>query len=122
MTWTLTKTARFEASHRLPRHDGKCSRLHGHSWQVKVEARGGALMGDGPKSGMLVDYADLGGPLKALVEASLDHYHLNDSTGLENPTSEALAQWVYERLKPQIPELTAVSVEETCTSCAEYRP
>lgn len=120
--WWLTKQARFEASHVLPRQGGKCARLHGHSWTVEIEAAGYALQESGTRSGMVMDFADIGGPLKRLVEASLDHYHLNETTGLPDPTSEALARWIYERLAPEIPALSAVSVRETCTSCVEYRP
>lgn len=122
MSWTLTKTARFEASHRLPAHDGKCQRLHGHSWQVRVEVYGVALRDAGPKAGMVSDFADIGGPLKSLIDARLDHYHLNDTTPLPNPTSEALAQWIFGELAPLVPGLSAVTVEETCTSAARYQP
>jgi 6-pyruvoyltetrahydropterin/6-carboxytetrahydropterin synthase len=120
--YTLTKRATFEASHQLPHHDGKCARLHGHSWQVVVEVQGDKLQETGPQAGMLVDFYRIGDPLKRLVEKSLDHYHLNDSTGLENPTSEALARWIYDRLALEVPLLSAVVGEETCTARAEYRP
>lgn len=122
MSWTLTKSVTFEASHRLPNHDGKCARLHGHSWRVTVEVRGSALQGTGAQAGMLVDFYRIGDPLKRLVEGHLDHYHLNDTTGLENPTSEELARWIYDRLAADVPLLSAVMVDETCTSRAEYRP
>lgn len=118
----LTKRATFEASHVLPFHDGKCSRLHGHSWNVRIEVSGDELHDSGPEFGMLQDFGRMSAPLKALVESSLDHYHLNDSTGLTSPTSEALARWIYVALRQQIPLLTAVFVDETCTSSAEYRP
>lgn len=118
----LTKQFLFEASHQLPLHDGKCKRLHGHSFVGHVVVEGEQLVASGPKSGMVMDYGDISAVLKPLVEASLDHWHLNDSTGLANPTSEELARWVFERLAPQLPGLVAVRIEETCTSSAEYRP
>lgn len=118
----LTKSATFEASHKLPKHGGKCARLHGHSWGVTIEVEGEGLVQAGPSTGMLQDFYDLGGPLKELVEAYLDHWHLNDSTGLENPTSEELARWIYKKLKPFLRRLSAVTVRETCTSSCEYRP
>ena len=122
MSYTLTKSATFEASHILPHHDGKCARLHGHSWKVTVEVSGDTLHRDGVKAGMLTDYGDISAPLKRLVEGSLDHWHLNDSTGLESPTSELLATWVFEALRGEIPGLSAVTIEETCTSRCTYRP
>ena len=118
----LTQTVTFAASHQLPRHDGKCARLHGHSWRAAVVVEGPDLQQSGPKSGMLADYADIGRPLKALVESHLDHWHLNETTGIENPTSEELARWMFWKLRPFIPALAAVVVEETCTSRCEFRP
>lgn len=122
--YRLSKTVRFEASHQLPHHDGKCRRLHGHSWQATVVCVGDTLEVAGPKRGMLVDYGDLSAVLKPIVEESLDHWHLNDSTGLESPTSEALAEWLYNKLTKdhRIRDLLhSVIVEETCTSRCEYR-
>lgn len=118
----LEKTFTFEASHQLPSHDGKCRRLHGHSWRGTLVAEGDVLINEGSKAGMLIDYGDLSAAIKPLLEQCLDHYHLNESTGLENPTSELLAQWIYLHLISQLPNLVAVRIEETCTSAAEYRP
>lgn len=118
----LSKTVTFEAAHRLPHHDGKCARLHGHSWKATIVLEGDMLVDEGPKAGMLVDYADMAAPLKALWESHLDHHHLNETTGLENPTSEQLAVWMYWELLPHLPMLRSVVVEETCTSRCEYIP
>ena len=122
MSWRLTKRGRFEAAHVLPHHDGKCARLHGHSFEVEIEIAGGLLHDQGPKSGMLMDFADLDRPLDRLIEQRLDHWYLNESTGLGDPTSEELARWIYNQLKPDLLELVAVTVEETCTSRARYEP
>ena len=118
--WELEKEFSFEASHQLPHHDGKCARLHGHSWKGRVLISADKLYQSGPKQGMVKDYADINKPIKELVEAKLDHYHLNESTGLENPTSEELARWIFNQLKPYIPEMNAVVIEETCTSRCMY--
>lgn len=120
MPYILEKTFRFEASHRLPHHDGKCQRLHGHSWVGKVVVQGDMLVSDGPKSGMLIDFGDISTALQPLVNMFLDHWHLNETTGLDSPTSENLARWIYQRLKPVLVGLTVVRIEETCTSAAEY--
>lgn len=116
--WELMKEFRFEASHLLPHHDGKCARLHGHSWVGRVYVRGSELIQEGPKTGMVRDYADISAPVKAMVEQHLDHRHLNIL--LSNPTSELVAQWVFQYLSPQIPGLVAVEIEETCTSRCRY--
>lgn len=118
--FTLTKEFRFEAAHKLPHHDGKCARLHGHSFKMRVELCGEALFVEGAKTGMLRDFSDVSKAVKPLVEEVLDHHYLNETTGLENPTSEELARWVYLRLKPQLPELRAVEIDETCTSSCRY--
>lgn len=120
--FTVRKEFKFEASHILPHHDGKCQRLHGHSWKMFVEVMGRQLQDEGPKRGMVLDFSSLKEIVNPLVEEKLDHYHLNDTTGLENPTSEALCKWVFDQIKPHLEFITAVSIEETCTSWAEYRP
>ncbi len=124
--YTLSKSATFEASHRLPRHGGKCSRLHGHSWKATVEVGADELQADGFQAGMAVDFYIVGNVLKTLVEEKLDHWHLNDTTGLADPTSENLARWIYDNLKPIYQQLgvtlAAVTVDETCTSRVRYQP
>lgn len=83
---------------------------------------GGQLIEEGPKAGMVIDYGDIGGLLKPFVDDYLDHWFLNESTELENPTSEELARWIYHELKPFLPGLHSVIIEETCTSRCEYVP
>lgn len=119
--WFLFKDFRFEASHVLPRHEGKCRRLHGHSWRGRVEVRGDHLQQEGPASGMVLDFGAISAVVGKLVESHLDHWHLNSTTELENPTSEELARWVFNQLEPQVPGLYSVEIEETCTSRCVYR-
>lgn len=116
----LTKKFRFEAAHRLPHHDGKCARLHGHSWNGAVIVRGPALQKAGPKQGMLLDFGEISKPVNELVESKLDHHFLNDTLPLSNPTSEEVARWMFNELKPRLPDLVAVVIEETCTSACRY--
>jgi len=71
---------------------------------------------------MVMDFGDVSRAMKDLLETKLDHYHLNDTTGLENPTSEELARWIYDWIKPNLPHLVAVEVDETCTSSCRYEP
>ena len=119
--FTLTKEFTFEAAHVLPHHDGKCGRLHGHSWKGKLVLEGEDLQTEGPKQGMLLDFGEIKAAVTPLLEKHLDHHYLNDTTGLESPTSEALAEWIYWELKEKLPLLAAVIVEETCTSSCCYR-
>ena len=107
----------FEAAHRLPNvaPDHKCARLHGHSFNVRVTVTGPV----DPKLGWVIDFADVKGAF-APLHAVLDHHYLNEVEGLENPTSEVLAMWLWERLKPQLSMLSAVEVRETCTVGCVY--
>lgn len=122
MLFTLTKEFRFEAAHRLPHHDGKCQRLHGHSWVGRVILTGRRLQEKGPKSGMLQDFGEISGAVKPLLEDFLDHHYLNETTGLENPTSESLSKWIFDWLKEDLPQLGGVEIQETCTSSCLYEP
>ncbi|HEX7341001.1 MAG TPA: 6-carboxytetrahydropterin synthase QueD [Rhodanobacteraceae bacterium] len=108
----------IEAAHRLPHvPDGhKCGRLHGHSFGVEVHVSGTP----DPASGWVMDYADIKAAFAPLFE-QLDHHYLNEIDGLENPTSEQLACWIWRRLKPALPLLSEVVVRETCTAGARYR-
>lgn len=109
---------RFEAAHRLPHvPDGhKCARLHGHSFRVEVHVTGPVH----PELGWVVDFADLRAAFAPLHDA-LDHRYLNEVEGLENPTSENLAVWIWDRLVAG-GGLTPsrVVVRETCTSGCVY--
>ncbi len=118
MRVSLRKTFQFEAAHRLPLlpDTHKCSRLHGHSFRVEITVEGEC----DPQLGWLVDYADLA-RLFAPLAQRLDHRYLNDIEGLENPTSEAIARWIWDRLRPDLPLLASVEVAETCRSACVYR-
>lgn len=120
--WTLTKSFTFEASHQLPDHNGKCARLHGHSWRLTVGLSGDQLQETGSERGMLVDYYHIGLVVKALIEKHLDHYHLNDL--LPNPTSENLSRWAFHRIREELGSrgelLEFVEIGETCTTGCKY--
>jgi 6-pyruvoyltetrahydropterin/6-carboxytetrahydropterin synthase len=118
MKMELRKSFQFEAAHLLPHlpKEHKCRRLHGHSFTVEIVVAGEC----DPKLGWLMDYADISKAFKPIWE-KLDHFYLNEIPGLENPTSEVLAVWIWQKLKPKLPLLTEVVVAETCTARAVYR-
>lgn len=117
-TVELSKQFSFEAAHSLPNVPAghKCGRLHGHSFRVEVTVKGPV----DPRTGWLMDFADLKALFKPL-EDQLDHRFLNDVPGLENSTSENIARWIWQHLKPQLPALYSITVHETCTSKCTYR-
>ncbi len=114
----LRKTFQFEAAHLLPHlpETHKCRRLHGHSFQAEIVVAGEC----DERLGWLIDYADITQAFKPLWE-QLDHRYLNEVPGLENPTSENIARWIWDRLKPGLPLLIEVQVAETCTARCVYR-
>ena len=115
----LFKEFTFEAAHQLPGlpAEHKCSRLHGHSYRVRI-----CVSGDVDEAtGMVIDFADISSLVKPVINDHLDHYYLNDVVGLENPTSENLARWLWRRIKPGLSRLSAIQVQETCTSGCIYR-
>ena len=114
----IFKEFRIEAAHRLPNlpEDHKCYRLHGHSFRIAVYVSGTP----GAGTGWVMDFADVGGAFEPLFDM-LDHRYLNEIEGLENPTSENLARWIWNRLKATLTDMSAVHVYETCTSGCIYR-
>jgi 6-pyruvoyltetrahydropterin/6-carboxytetrahydropterin synthase len=107
----------FEAAHRLPRvpEGHKCARLHGHSYRVEIRVEGPVSEG----AGWVMDFGDIKTAWAPLAD-QLDHRYLNEVDGLENPTSENLAAWIWDRLHGSLP-LSCVTVRETCTSGCTYR-
>jgi 6-pyruvoyltetrahydropterin/6-carboxytetrahydropterin synthase len=114
----LVRDFAFEAAHRLPNAPAghKCGRLHGHSFRVSVVCEGEI----DPQSGWLVDFANIKEGMRPILDR-LDHYYLNEIDGLENPTAENLARWIWHKLVPALPQLSEVHVAETCTARCEYR-
>jgi len=108
----------FEAAHRLPHvpEGHKCARLHGHSFRVEVHVEGPV----DPELGWVLDFADVRAACAPLRD-QLDHRYLNEIDGLDNPTSENVARWIWVRLAPGLPGLSAIVVRETCTSGCTYR-
>ena len=131
----LSKTFRFEASHLLSRHPGKCSRLHGHSWVLTVSVEGPV----NPETGFVMDFADISKCVEPLIER-LDHRHLGEwnfekGTGVVYsihpnlgrvermplnlyPTSENLLLWIAGTLNIILLPWSELELEETCTSRA----
>ncbi len=114
----LVKEFRFEAAHCLTRvpQGHKCGRLHGHSYRICVHLEGEV----DPETGWVLDLGEVKKAFQPLLD-QLDHYYLNEIAGLENPTSEVLARWLWVRLKPALPLLSQIVVNETCTSAIVYR-
>ena len=113
----IFKTFTLESAHRLPNVAAghKCARVHGHSFRVEIHVSGPV----DPQLGWVMDFADVKAAFDPLLQR-LDHHYLNDVQGLENPTSENLARWIWHELQPRLPKLSCVVVHETCTSGARF--
>jgi 6-pyruvoyltetrahydropterin/6-carboxytetrahydropterin synthase len=113
----IWKEFTFESAHLLPNvpEGHKCRRLHGHSYRVRV------YVGGTPHEslGWIVDFADIKTACEPIRD-QLDHRYLNELEGLENPTAEVLAQWIWVRLQPRLPGLSRIEVGETCTTGCTY--
>ena len=114
----LYKDFSFEAAHRLPNvpSDHKCARLHGHSFQVRVSVDGPV----GERTGWVMDFTEMKAAFRPVYD-QLDHRYLNEIAGLENPTSENLARWIWRRLSHTLAGLSEIEVRETCTTGCIYR-
>jgi 6-pyruvoyltetrahydropterin/6-carboxytetrahydropterin synthase len=108
----------FEAAHYLPKvpDNHKCHRLHGHSFKVALTISGEI----DEEKGWVIDFADVEATFQPFLNA-LDHHYLNDVPGLENPTSEIIARWIWRKLKPELPGLKRVKLWETCESQCIYQ-
>lgn len=133
----ISKEFRFEASHVLSRHRGKCARLHGHSWVLVVSVEGVV----DPETGFVLDYHELKDVVEAKVISRVDHQHLGEDyvlMGCEEtrqaavfgedfyPSSENLIVKFAEILEPEFAtasyRLCELRLKETCTSEAIWRP
>lgn len=114
----LVRAFTFEAAHRLPQapEGHKCARLHGHSFRIELVCEGEI----DPQNGWLLDFAEIKRAFAPLYE-QLDHHYLNEIIGLENPTAENLARWIWRHLETALPSLAQVNVAETCTARCEFR-
>ncbi len=114
----LRKTFQFEAAHRLPHlpKTHKCRRLHGHSFKVEIAVAGQC----DPRLGWVMDYAAITTAFDPIWHR-LDHRYLNEIPGLENPTSEQIALWIWKKLKRRLPALIEVAVAETCTARCVFK-
>ncbi len=113
----IYKKFTIEAAHRLPNlpDSHKCSRLHGHSFRIEVHVEGDVDV----NTGWVIDFSEIKRIFKPIFD-QLDHHYLNDIEGLENPTSENLARWIYKKLKPELKILDSIIIEETCTAGCIY--
>jgi 6-pyruvoyltetrahydropterin/6-carboxytetrahydropterin synthase len=117
MKFELKQQFQVESARFLPNlpKDHPCSRLHGHSFKIIL-----TMVGEqDPHLGWVRDYHEIEKLMKPILTL-LDHHNLNEIPGLENPTSESLSYWIYEKLKATLPELKKVSIQETSTTECSY--
>jgi len=101
-------------------HDGQCRHPHGHSYVLTIHLKTMELNTCGPKKNMVQDFSDISRVVKPMVKELFDHKWLNDTLHTDSPTCEFIAQWIYRHLKPQLPNLNAITLHETPTSSVTY--
>jgi 6-pyruvoyltetrahydropterin/6-carboxytetrahydropterin synthase len=113
----IYKDFTFEAAHKLPLvpKTHKCSKLHGHSFQVRISVDGKLN-----NLGWVIDYAEIKSACGPIIE-ELDHSYLNEVPGLNNPTSENIAVWLWKAIKPKLDILSEIEVKETCNTGCIYK-
>ena len=113
----IYKQFTFDSAHYLPNvpEGHRCGNMHGHTYKLTVYLEG-ELDKD---KGWLIDFGDLKKKIDPLIRM-IDHKLLNEIPGLENPTSEILAAWLWNRIKPQLPLLKRIELNETPTSGVIY--
>ena len=117
MQISLRRKFDFEAAQHLPSfpEGHKCRQLHGHSFVLEVVVTGTVK----PATGLFYDHAEIAGAVRPVVE-KLDHTCLNDTPGLENPTLEIMAKWFWDKLNPQLPGLSEITLHETPRASCTY--
>ena len=119
----LTTIVDFEAAHCLRDYPGKCSRLHGHNWQVEVSVCGNKLN----ELGLLIDFRDLKAEVQKVL-TQLDHYYLNELPAFQslNPSAENIAKYLYEELASSSAltglQLKKIKVWESPRAAVTYCP
>jgi 6-pyruvoyltetrahydropterin/6-carboxytetrahydropterin synthase len=116
----VEKTYRFEAGHSLVHHDGRCKEPHGHSYILTIHLRRETLISSGPKTNMVMDFDDINKIVKPMIETYFDHRWLNDTLKIDSTTVEFMTKWIYDYLKPQLPDLWCISMNETASARAIY--
>jgi 6-pyruvoyltetrahydropterin/6-carboxytetrahydropterin synthase len=118
MQISLRRIFDFEAAQHLPSfpEGHKCRQMHGHSFQLEVVVSGAV----DPKTGLFYDHGKIAAAVRPIVDL-LDHTCLNETPGLENPTLEVMAQWFWNRLAPQLPGLSEITLHETPRASCTYR-
>lgn len=115
--YKLTVSDKFSAAHQLLNYNGKCENIHGHTFKISITVEGKNL----DKSDLLVDFKVLKEYLKEIYDL-FDHKLLNEELDF-SPTSENLAKYIYDFIKPKLPKgifLSEAVVWESDTACATY--
>ncbi|WP_036225606.1 6-carboxytetrahydropterin synthase QueD [Mesoaciditoga lauensis] len=114
----VSKEFKFDAAHNLIKYHGKCEKLHGHTYKLRV-----TLNGKPNEEGMVYDFVELKRIVNERVISKLDHSYINDL--IEQPTAENIAVWIWEQLseilKGKNHALYEVRVWETETAFVTYR-
>ncbi len=113
----ITRLFEFNAAHSLPSVPAghKCKQIHGHNYTIEIAVHGEV----DPEFGWVIDFGELKTAMAPIID-ELDHKNLNEIPGLKNPTAEYISRWIWQKLKPSIPILSRVSVNESPVTRCSY--
>ena len=109
----IAKEFTFDSAHFLKDYHGKCERMHGHTYRMRV-----TIEGPIQDNGLVMDYVEIKRIVNEKVVDKLDHNNINDI--LEYSSSENICIWAWEQLKSDLPQLVEIRLWETPTSFAIY--
>ena len=101
---------RFHAARHLPNLEDShiCKKIHGHTFNLTVYIKGNI----NNQTGFIIDFFDIDKIVTKNIIKSIDHKLLNDIADLENPTSEILCKWIWDKLKTKISGLNKIILSE----------
>ena len=113
----IYKEFSFDSAHYLPNVPEwhKCRNMHGHTYKLKVYIKGKP----DPQFGWIMDFKELKDKVGPVID-QLDHQLINEVKGLENPTAENITIWIWQQIKPLLPQLSKIELHETPTTGVIY--
>jgi 6-pyruvoyltetrahydropterin/6-carboxytetrahydropterin synthase len=119
--YTIERSFSFAAGHCLTNGVGMCSRLHGHTFTLRIILQAETLHTSGPQKNMIMDLEQLHALTKPMLDTYFEHRWLNETLETDAPTLEFCARWIYNYLHPQLPHLHRIELTEDGTCTASYQ-
>ena len=93
-----------------------CHHIHGHSFKIIISVQGDV----NEQNGFVVDFQDIDDAFDPLKK-ELDHSYLNDIEDLQNPTSENICIWIWNKIQSSLPNIYKIEIRETDSTGCIYK-